>query len=75
MSDPRAKRDSLKRLVRRTCQICQGSGEIHWNDGSLERGFFKLIKCPRCKGTGKITLKFKAPNKSSSLERAAAERE
>ncbi len=41
---------------RRTCQKCQGTGEIHWNDGTHQRGTFSLVKCRRCKGTGKITI-------------------
>lgn len=40
----------------KTCRNCQGTGEIHWNNGTQPRGFFELVTCPRCKGTGIITL-------------------
>lgn len=48
-----------KITYRRTCQKCQGAGEIPWNDGTLPRGHCTPVKCQRCKGTGKVTITYK----------------
>lgn len=58
-----AKRRSAKALKARwrkrgrACQKCQGTGEIHWNDGTLPPCYYRGVKCSRCAGTGKITTK------------------
>jgi DnaJ-class molecular chaperone len=46
-------------IYRRTCQKCQGGGEVHWNDGTLPRGSFANVKCRRCNGTGKVTISYR----------------
>ena len=47
----------------RECQKCQGAGEVPYNNGLIQRGFYEPVKCQRCDGTGKvkITRRYRKP--------------
>lgn len=59
MAKKRGRKAAKARWSKRggACQKCQGTGEIHWNDGTLPPCYYRAVKCRRCAGTGKITTK------------------